>query len=41
MRRYNGIPKDHFHLFLKEGEWRFNHRPASNLLRTLRAWAKV
>ena len=37
----NGIPKDHFHLFLKECEWRFNHRPASNLLRTLRAWAKV
>ena len=41
MRRYNGIPKDHFHLFLKECEWRFNHRPASNLLRTLRMWAKV
>ena len=41
MRRYNGIPKDHFHLFLKECEWRFNYRPASNLLRTLRDWAKV
>ena len=41
MRRYNGIPKDHFHLFLKECEWRFNHRPASNLLRKLRASAKV
>ena len=41
MRRYNGIPKDHFHLFLKECEWRFNHRPASNLLRTLREWIKV
>ena len=41
MRRYNGIPKDHFHLFLKECEWRFNHCPASNLLRTLRMWAKV
>ena len=41
MRRYNGIPKDHFHLFLKECEWRFNHRPASNLLRKLREWAKV
>jgi transposase-like protein len=22
MLRYNGIPKDHFHLFLKECEWR-------------------
>jgi transposase len=41
MRRYNGIPKAHFHLFLKECEWRFNHRPASNLLNTLQNWAKV
>ena len=40
-RRYNGIPKDHSHLLLKECEWRFNHRPADNLLRTLREWAKV
>lgn len=38
MRRYNGIPKAHFHLFLKECEWRFNYRPASNLLNTLRLW---
>ena len=37
MRRYNGVPKDHFHLFLKECEWRFNHRPAGNLLQTHRA----
>jgi transposase len=41
MRRYNGIPKAHFHLFLKECEWRFNYRPTSNLLNTLRIWAKV
>ena len=41
LRRYNGIPKAHFHLFLKESEWRFNHRPPSNLLKTLRRWAKV
>jgi transposase len=41
MRRYNGIPKTHFHLFLKECEWRFNYRPASNLLNTLKIWAKV
>jgi transposase len=41
MRRYNGIPKAHFHLFLKECEWRFNYRPASNLLSTLQVWAKV
>ena len=39
LRRYNGIPKAHFHLFLKECEWRFNYRPASRLLRTLSQWA--
>jgi len=38
---YNGIPKAHFHLFLKECEWRFNYRLAKNLLKTLRLWAKV
>ncbi len=38
LRRYNGIPKAHFHLFLKECEWRFNYRPASRLLSTLNAW---
>lgn len=41
LRRYNGIPKAHFHLFLKECKWRFNHRPPRNLLKTLRQWAKV
>lgn len=41
LRRYNGIPKSHFHLFLKECEWRFNYRPASKMLSTLRSWAKV
>ena len=25
MRRFNGIPKEHFNLFLKECEWRFNN----------------
>ena len=38
LRRYNGIPKAHFHLFLKECEWRFNYRPAGRLLDTLLAW---
>jgi transposase len=41
LRRYNGIPKAHFHLFLKECEWRFNYRPTSNLLSTLTRWTKV
>jgi transposase len=39
LRRYNGIPRAHFHLFLKECEWRFNERPASRLVALLTAWA--
>ena len=35
MRHNNGIPKAHFFLCLKECEWRFNHRPASNLFKTI------
>ncbi len=38
LRRYNGIPRDHFHLFLKECEWRFNYRPVANLNKTLVKW---
>ena len=38
LRRFNGIPKQHFHLYLKECEWRFNYRPADNLLKVLSAW---
>jgi len=38
LRRYNGIPRHHFHLFLKECEWRFNYRPAVQLLKTLTEW---
>ena len=41
MRRCNGIPKAYFHLFLKECEWRLNHRPARNLLKTLSEWVKI
>ena len=41
LRRYNGIPKAHFHLFLKECEWRFNYRPAGNLLKVLTAWVDL
>jgi transposase len=37
LRRYNGIPKQHFHLFLKECEFRFNYgSPAKQL-----AWLKA
>lgn len=33
LRKFNGVPKEHFHLFLKECEWRFNHsNPKEQLL---------
>jgi transposase len=38
LRRYNGIPRAHFPLYLKECEWRFNYRPADRLLATLKTW---
>lgn len=41
LRRYNGIPRHYFHLYLKECEWRFNHRPASRLLDMLRGWLEL
>lgn len=41
LRRYNGIPKGHFHLFLKECEWRFNYGTPRDLLRTLKTWIKI
>jgi len=41
LRRYNGIPKVHFHLFLKECEWRFNYRRASRLLSLLNQWTEL
>jgi len=40
LRRYNGIPRQHFHLFIKECEWRFNYGPPGGLLQTLRKWLK-
>ena len=41
MRRFNGIPKNQFPLFLRECEWRFNYRPTQNLFKVLLAWAKL
>lgn len=38
LRKYNGIPKDHFHLFLKECEWRFNYGSPRSLRKSLHDW---
>jgi transposase len=40
LRKYNGIPKHHFALFLKECEWRFNYGSPKQLKMTLRLWVK-
>ncbi len=40
MRKFNGVPKAHFGLFLKEGEWRFNNSDPSSQLLQLRQWLR-
>jgi transposase len=41
LRRYNGIPRHNFHLFLKECEWRFNYGSPAQLLKVLKSWIKT
>ena len=41
LREYNGVPRHHFHLFLKECEWRFNYGSPATLLRTLKQWIRL
>jgi transposase len=36
LRRFNGIPREHFYLFLKECEWRFNHSDPKVQLKLLK-----
>jgi transposase len=38
LRKYNGIPKQHFHLFIKECEFRFNHGTPKEQLKLLKKW---
>ena len=38
LRKYNGIPKQHFYLFIKECEFRFNHGSPSEQLLLLKKW---
>lgn len=40
LRKYNGIPHNHFNLFLKESEWRFNTQSPQKRLKELRKWVK-
>jgi transposase len=41
LRKYNGIPKNNFPLFLKECEFRFNFGSPKAQLDTLSSWAKL
>jgi transposase len=41
LRRYNGVPRSHFHLFLLECEWRFNFGGSGLLSKTLKSWVKM
>ena len=40
MRKFNGVPKAQFGLYLKECEWRFNNSDPSVQLSQLRQWVK-
>jgi len=40
LRKFNGVPKEHFPLFLKECEWRFNNPKPQAQLSQLKQWVK-
>lgn len=40
MCRFNAIPKEHFSLYHKELEWRFNYRPTQNPIKVCQASMK-
>jgi transposase len=40
LRKFNGVPKGHFPLFLKECEWRFNNPDPKIQLKQLNQWAQ-
>ena len=40
LRKFNGVPREHFHLFLKECEWRFNNSDPKTQLKQLNQWVK-
>lgn len=40
MRKFNGVPREHFALYLKECEWRFNTPAPKRQLTMLRQWVR-
>ncbi len=41
MRKFNGVPKAHFGLFLKECEWRFNTPSPKDQLTQIKQWVNT
>ena len=41
MRKFNGVPRVHFKLFLKDCEWRFNSRKPETQLHQIKQWVKL
>lgn len=41
LRKYNGIPKKNFNLFLQECVFRFNYGSPKNQMTTLKQWANI
>ena len=40
MRKFNGVPKEHFYYFLKECEWRFNNPSPKLQLILIKQWVR-
>ena len=40
MRKFNGVPKENFGLFLKECKWRFNNTRPKDQISLLKQWTK-
>ena len=40
LRKFNGIPKEHFELYLKECEWRFNNSEIKSQISILKQLVK-
>jgi transposase len=40
MRKFNGVPREHFGLYLKECEWHFNHSDIKLQIKLLKEWVK-
>ena len=41
MRKFNGVPREQFPLYLKECEWRFNNPKPKDQLAVLKQWVKI